>query len=53
MPATARNTPNPIFAVGIDDAPVAPIAPASNQGLAVSLCCANHHATIAGDHSQE
>src|SRR6266576_1874458 len=47
---TARNTPNPIVAAGKDDAPVSetsPIAPTSNHGLAVSLCCDSHHATMA------
>ena len=47
---TARNTPNPIFAAGKDEAPVSgtsPIAPASNQGLAVSPCCDSHHAAMA------
>src|SRR6202045_83404 len=47
---TARNTPNPIVAAGKDDAPVSgtsPIAPTSNQGLAVNLCCDSHHATMA------
>jgi len=46
---TARNTPNPIIAVGKDDAPVSttsPIAPTSNHGLAVNLCCDSHHATM-------
>ena len=47
---TARNTPNPIVAAGEDDAPVSgtsPIAPTSNQGLAVNLCCDSHHAMMA------
>src|SRR5262249_31604222 len=47
---TARNTPNPIVAAGKDNAPVpgtSPIAPTSNQGLAVNLCCDSHHATMA------
>src|SRR5712692_6622781 len=47
---TARNTPNPIVAAGNDDAPVSgtsPIAPTSNQGLDVNLCCDSHHATMA------
>ena len=47
---TARNTPNPIIAAGKDDAPVSgtsSIAPISNQGLAISLCCDSHHATMA------
>jgi len=47
---TARNTPNPIVAAGKDDAPLpgtSPIAPTSNQGLAVNLCCDSHHATMA------
>jgi len=47
---TARNTPNPIVAAGKDNAPVpgtSPIAPTSNQGLAVNLCCDSHHAMMA------
>src|SRR5262249_10861506 len=47
---TARNTPNPIVAAGKDDAPVpgkSSIAPTSNQGLAVNLCCDSHHAMMA------
>src|SRR5713226_343049 len=47
---TARNTPNPIVAAGEDNAPVpgtSPIAPTSNQGLAVNLCCDSHHAMMA------
>ena len=55
-PTTARNTPRPIFAVGKDDAPASgtsPIAPSSNQGLAVSLCCDSHQTTIAADRDQD
>src|SRR5262245_20857113 len=47
---TARNTPSPIVAAGKDDAPVSgtsPIAPTSNQGLAISLCRDSHHAMMA------
>src|SRR5438128_2124341 len=47
---TARNTPNPIVAAGKDDAPVpgkSSIAPTSSQGLAVNLCCASNHSTMA------
>src|SRR3989442_3395190 len=47
---TARNTPNPIVAAGRDNAPVpgkSSIAPTSNQGLAVNLCCDSHHAMTA------
>src|SRR6266508_3464749 len=47
---TARNTPNPTFAAGQDDAPVpgrSPIAPSSNQGLDINLCCDSHQATMA------
>src|ERR1700674_1837090 len=50
-PTTVRNTPSPIVAAGRDDAPVpgksSSIAPTSSQGLAVNLCCDNHHATMA------
>ena len=47
--ATARNTPNPIFAAGRVIAPVpgkSSIEPSSSQGLAVSRCCESHHPTM-------
>ena len=48
-PATARNTPSPIFAAGNVIAPVpgkSVIGPSSSQGLAVSRCCESHHPTM-------
>src|SRR5579885_1664487 len=47
VPATARNTPNPIFAAGRDGAPASPIGPVSSQGFVVILCCASHQAITA------